>query len=222
MPSFGYPRGVSQSARICPETRQREERGQIGRRKRRRITCSCWGQGHASTMIRGVIPQEVELTGEIGGWKPRPRGDYDRGPKPLPGGLGGWKPRPREPGARATAGRTRGLEATAEGTGGPEPRPGGLGGWKPRPRGPGARTTAGRRSRNGGRSHAHANSGEVSVRSRIQNHSLFMEYTCPRKHTHHTPRRVFRGPEATAEGTGGWSHGREGCGPKPQPRAAGQ
>ena len=118
MPSFGYPRGVSQSARICPETRQREERGQIGRRKRRRITCSCWGQGHASTMIRGVIPQEVELTGEIGGWKPRPRGDYDRGPKPLPGGLGGWKPRPREPGARATAGRTRGLEATAEGTGG--------------------------------------------------------------------------------------------------------
>jgi hypothetical protein len=60
MPSFGYPRGVSQSARICPETRQREERGQIGRRKRRRITCSCWGQGHASTMIRGVIPQEVE------------------------------------------------------------------------------------------------------------------------------------------------------------------
>jgi len=74
MPSFGYPRGVSQSARICPETRQREERGQIGRRKRRRITCSCWGQGHASTMIRGVIPQEVELTGEIGGWKPRPRG----------------------------------------------------------------------------------------------------------------------------------------------------
>ena len=114
MPSFGYPRGVSQSARICPETRQREERGQIGRRKRRRITCSCWGQGHASTMIRGVIPQEVELTGEIGGWKPRPRGDYNRGPKPLPGGLGGWKPRPREPGARATAGRTRGLEATAE------------------------------------------------------------------------------------------------------------
>ena len=135
MPSFGYPRGVSQSARICPETRQREERGQIGRRKRRRITCSCWGQGHASTMTRGGIPQEVELTGEIGGWKPRPRGDYNRGPKPLPGGLGGWKPRPREPGARATAGRTRGLEATAEGTGGqshcrkeepewgPEPRP---------------------------------------------------------------------------------------------------
>jgi hypothetical protein len=160
MPSFGYPRGVSQSARICPETRQREERGQIGRRKRRRITCSCWGQGHASTMIRGGIPQEVELTGEIGGWKPRPRGDYDRGPKPLPGGLGGWKPRPREPGARATAGRTRGLEATAEGTGGPEPRPGGLGGWKPRPRGPGARTTAGRRSRNGGRSRCREDRGQ--------------------------------------------------------------
>ena len=62
-------------------------------------------------------------------------GRGNRGPEPLPGGLGGWKPRPREPGAGATAGRTRGLEATAEGTGGqnhcreeepewgPEPRP---------------------------------------------------------------------------------------------------
>ena len=197
MPSFGYPRGVSQSARICPETRQREERGQIGRRKRRRITCSCWGQGHASTMIR-------------------------RWSSPVRSGAGSHGRGGTTTGGRSHCREDSGAGSHGRGNRGPEPRPGGLGGWKPRPRGPGARATAGRRSRNGGRSHAHASSGEVSVRSRIQNHSLFMEYTCPRKHTHHTPRRVFRGPEATAEGTGGWSHGREGCGPKPQPRAAGQ
>ena len=197
MPSFGYPRGVSQSARICPETRQREERGQIGRRKRRRITCSCWGQGHASTMIR-------------------------RWSSPVRSGAGSHGRGGTTTGGRSHCREDSGAGSHGRGNRGPEPLPGGLGGWKPRPRGPGARTTAGRRSRIGGRSHAHANSGEVSVRSRIQNHSRFMEYTCPRKHTHHTPRRVFRGPEATAEGTGGWSHGREGCGPKPQPRAAGQ
>jgi hypothetical protein len=206
MPSFGYPRGVSQSARICPETRQREERGQIGRRKRRRITCSCWGQGHASTMIRRWSSPVRSGAGSHGrggtttGGRSHCREDSgagshgrgNRGPEPLPGGLGGWKPRPREPGAGATAGRTRGLEATAEGTGGqnhcreeepewgPEPLPGG----------PGARGGAGM-----GAGAAPMQSAEQSVKRsrRIQKYSLLLK-TPAHANTHTThPEGSFGG-----------------------------
>ena len=134
MPSFGYPRGVSQSARICPETRQREERGQIGRRKRRRITCSCWGQGHASTMIRGgdtsgggVIPQEGRL-GSGRGNRIRPREDSGPAEGGLGSGRGKTRVRPRE------SGPAEGRLGSGRGNRGQEPLPGG---------GPGARAAAG-------------------------------------------------------------------------------
>jgi hypothetical protein len=125
-------------------------------------------------------------------------------------------------GGTTTGGRSHcredsGAGSHGRGNRGPEPRPGGLGGWKPRPRGPGARATAGRRSRNGGRSHAHASGGSQCKKQ----NTLFMEYTCPRKHTPHTPGglsgagshgRGNRGPEPLPGGLGGW---------KPRPREPG-
>ena len=64
-------------------------------------------------------------------------------------------------------------------------------------------------------------SAEQSVKRsrRIQKYSLLLK-TPAHANTHHTPRGVFRGPEATAEGTGGQNHCREEepeWGPEPRP-----
>ena len=70
-----------------PRDPPKRRKGPNRKKKKKKNHMQLLGPGPRQHDDKGGIPQEVELTGEIGGWKPRPRGDYDRGPKPLPGGY---------------------------------------------------------------------------------------------------------------------------------------
>ena len=178
----------------------------------------------------GVIPQEGRL-GSGRGNRIRPREDSGPAEGGLGSGRGKTRVRPRESGpaeGRLGSDRgNRGQEPLPGGGPGARAAAGGTGGQSRCREDRGARAAAGRtggkrRSWNGGRSRAHAVSRAVSETKQTNTKVLTLYEVHLPTQTYHTPRGVFRGPEATAEGTGGRSHGREDWGPKPQPRAAGQ